>query len=126
MAVILDHFQHPRNRGTLDDPHVDCEDVNPRCGDRVRLQVHLGPADEITSIRFVGDGCVISMAAASLLTTMVEGRSLQEVLRLRESAVIEGLQAAITPRRYDCALLAHVVLKAGLVRFAHHRRIGSG
>lgn len=125
MSLIVDHFQQPRNRGTLEEADVDCEDVNPGCGDRVRMQVRLGPSDEITSVRFLGDGCVISMAAASILTTLVEGKSLREVVLLPDSVVLEALQATVSPRRYDCALLAHRTLKVGLVHFVHQRRVGS-
>ncbi|MEX2400922.1 MAG: iron-sulfur cluster assembly scaffold protein [Rhodothermales bacterium] len=125
MEVIMDHYRQPRNRGKLTEADVDCEDVNPACGDRVRMQAILNDADEIAAVRFVGDGCVISMAAASLLTTLVEGRSLKEVVQFPEASMLEALEASVSPRRYDCALLAHRTLKAGLVRLAHDRRVSS-
>lgn len=125
MAVIMDHFRRPRNRGSLEQAHVECEDVNPGCGDRVRLQIRFGGSDEIEAVRFSGDGCVISMAAASVLTTLVDGRSLVDAARLPESVVLEALDATISPRRYDCALLAHRTLKAGLVDYAYRRRAGA-
>lgn len=125
MALIVDHFEQPRNHGLLADADVDWEDVNVGCGDRVRLQVCLGSADEIIRVGFVGEGCVISMAATSILTTLVEGRKLHDVLRLSESSILEALEASISPRRFDCALLAYRTLRAGLVWYVHDRRTAS-
>ena len=122
MTFVVDHFQQPRNHGLLDDADVDCEDVNPGCGDRIRLQVRLGPADEIVRVGFVGEGCVISMAAASILTTVVEGQRLEDVVRISESSLVDALQTSISPRRLECALLAYRTLRAGLVWHVHERR----
>lgn len=123
MSVILDHFQYPRNYGTMEMPNVERESINPVCGDRVLMQARVDDRGVIEDIRFVGNGCTISMAAASLLTTMVKGSPLPDVVRLPESTMIEVLEASISPRRFDCALLALRTLRSGLVAFYHERRL---
>ena len=125
MDRVVDHFQHPRNHGLLADCDVDYELVNEGCGDRVRLQARLGDADKLVQIGFVGNGCALSMASASILTTIFEGRSLTDVVRLTEPEVLNALEIAISPRRVDCALLPYRALRLGLVRYAHSRRIYS-
>lgn len=122
MAVILDHFQQPRNYGLMEWPNVDEELSNPGCGDRVRIQAHV--VDGILEdVRFVGNGCTISMASASLLTTLAKGSALKDVVRLPEEIMIEQLRMSISPRRYECALLAFRALRKGLVVNYHERRL---
>jgi nitrogen fixation NifU-like protein len=123
MAVILDHFQQPRNYGELAGPDVDEEQLNPSCGDRVRVQARIGEAGRLEEVGFIGNGCVISMAAASLLTTMTEGRTLAEVVRLPEASIIDALEASISARRIDCALLAFRALRSGLISYYHANRL---
>lgn len=123
MAVILDHFQQPRNYGELPGADVDEEQLNPSCGDRVRMQARVDDAGTLEAVSFVGNGCVISMAAASLLTTMAEGRALTDVVRLPEASMLDALEASISPRRIDCALLALRALRGGLIAYYHANRL---
>ncbi len=123
MSVILDHFQHPRNHGSMEIPDVEYESTNPACGDHVRMQARVNEAGIVEDVRFVGNGCTISMAAASLLTTMSKGSALTEIVRLPEETMIEALETSISPRRFDCALLALRALRSGLVVFYHERRL---
>ncbi len=125
MTLIVDHFQSPRNYGLISNADVDCEDVNAGCGDRVRLQARLRSTDEIIEIGFVGEGCVISIAAASILTTMVDGLTIGDVVQLSESSVISALETSVSPRRFDCALLAYRTFRAGLVWYVHDQRLSA-
>jgi nitrogen fixation protein NifU and related proteins len=74
--VILDHYQHPRNRGQLSDPDVATRGHNPLCGDEVLLAVKMD-RDVIQDIAFGGRGCSISQASASMMTESVKGGSLE-------------------------------------------------
>lgn len=123
MTVILDHFQQPRNYGELENPDVDVERLNPGCGDRVRMQARVRADGVLEEVRFVGNGCVISMASASMLTTMAEGAVLADFVRLPEETMIDALRTSISPRRFDCALLAFRALRNGLVEYFHERRL---
>lgn len=110
---ILDHYQHPRCHGTLDDPTVSFEDANPLCGDRIRVDVRVSDG-RIEEVRFSGHGCSISQAAASMLCEHVEGRSLEEVKQMTRQDVLDLLGIELGPVRLKCALLALKTLKAGV------------
>jgi nitrogen fixation NifU-like protein len=111
--VILDHYQNPRHRGTLDPHDYSYEDSNPLCGDEVRIDVRVrdGMVDEIA---FSGQGCAISQASASILTELVEGKSLDEVKQLGKEELLEEIGIELSPARLKCALLSLKVLKAGI------------
>jgi nitrogen fixation NifU-like protein len=70
--VILDHYKHPRNRGTLAHCSKSADGFNPLCGDRITVELETD-GERITDIRFEGSGCAISMASASMMTEAVKG-----------------------------------------------------
>jgi nitrogen fixation NifU-like protein len=111
--VLLDHFRHPRNYGSLPAPDITYENFNPLCGDRIRLDLKLKQAI-VEEARFRGDGCAISMAAASLLTELIVGVDLEEVGVISNDRLIAALESDIQPSRMQCALLALEALRAGL------------
>ncbi|RLC85890.1 MAG: SUF system NifU family Fe-S cluster assembly protein, partial [Chloroflexi bacterium] len=80
---ILDHYHHPRNKGTLENADISCELDNPVCGDVVRLDVRLEDG-RVSEARFDGRGCVISMASASMLTEEIRGKTVEELKALRD------------------------------------------
>ncbi|WP_038039037.1 Fe-S cluster assembly sulfur transfer protein SufU [Thermorudis peleae] len=108
---ILDHYEHPRNYGTLDPADRSFEDSNPLCGDRIRIDLRIRDG-KITEIAFTGRGCAISQAAASILTEMVKGQDLEAVKQLTADDLLEELGIPISPARRKCALLSLKVLKA--------------
>ena len=76
--VILDHYRNPRNRGDLEvPPALMAEGFNPLCGDEVKVYVQLD-GDTITDVRIGGQGCSISQSSASMMTTAVVGRTIDE------------------------------------------------
>ncbi len=111
--IILDHYRNPRNKGTLDPADYSHEDTNPLCGDEVRIDLRVS-GDLVEAVRFSGRGCAISMAAASVLTEMVEGRTLAEVKAIGRDDLLAEIEAPIGPARMKCATLGLKVLKAGL------------
>jgi nitrogen fixation protein NifU and related proteins len=110
---ILDHYKHPRNRGTLEHPDITYEDANPLCGDQLRIDIAVEDG-KIAQIRHSGHGCSISQAAASMLCERMEGRPLEEVKQLTRDDVLEMLGIELGPVRLKCALLALKTLKAGV------------
>ena len=116
-ATIVEHFRHPRNYGALPAPEVAYEDVNPLCGDRIRMELNVSADQTITAVRFRGDSCIISRAAASMLTELIQGRSLQEVVVLPPDALLTALHTPIRPARMKCALLPLHVLQAGIATY---------
>ena len=110
---ILEHYQRPRNHGTLEHPDITYEDANPLCGDRIRVDVNVKDG-RIADVRFSGHGCAISQAAASMLCEHVEGMNLEDVKRLSRDDMLEMLGIELGPVRLKCALLGLKTLKAGV------------
>jgi nitrogen fixation NifU-like protein len=111
--AILDHSKNPRNRGTLDPADFTYEDVNPLCGDEIRIDLRTD-GERVTEVKFSGRGCAISQAAASILTEMVEGRPIAEVKAISRDDVLDELGVPISPARMKCAMLGLKVLKASI------------
>ena len=130
--IIIDHNRNPRNHHVMDDATVQANGFNPLCGDK--LTVYLQLEDEvIRNISFVGCGCAISQASASLMTDAVQGKTIQEAHRLFErfhtmltqddeplpsSAVFDKLTVLagvkLFPARVKCATLAWHTLESAL------------
>ena len=128
--VILDHGRHPRNFGKLEVANRIQQGLNPLCGDEIQLYL-LVEGDQIKAVRFCGEGCAISQASASIMTTMIEKKSLAEVEKifhafhqqmtdegvfdeeqLGKLKVLSGVKAY--PARVKCATLAWHTLQAAL------------
>ncbi len=134
--VILDHYTRPRNKGTLDDPDITVEGANPLCGDELSIYVKLA-GGKISAVRFVGRGCSISQASASMMTDQIKGKTLAEARALvgRFKAMMHGdavpeeelgdlvaLQGVRKfPVRIKCATLAWVALDQGVDEFETSR-----
>jgi nitrogen fixation NifU-like protein len=111
-ARLLDYFQNPRNAGDLPDATAIAEITNPACGDILRLSLRVD-SGRITSIRFKAKGCVPSIACASALTELAQGKTTTEALAIsREDLIAEvgGLPQAST----HAAQLALDALSAAL------------
>lgn len=111
--IILDHYKNPRNKGVLDPHDYSYEDVNPLCGDEIRMDVRVED-DHVKEIAFSGRGCAVSQASASILTEMVEGKSLDEVKAITKDDLLDEIGIPVSPARMKCALLGLKVLKAGI------------
>ncbi len=113
--VILDHYRHPRNAGTLDPADIHAADSNPLCGDKVELFLRMGEDGRVSAVRFTGRGCAISQASASVLTEMIEGKTLDELKQLGKDDILDtlGLEQ-ISPARMKCAMLSLRVLHHAL------------
>ena len=79
--VILDHSRHPRHSGVLEHPTHKAEGHNPLCGDRVSVTLELKDG-RVADIKFVGKGCAISQASASMMSEMLAGRTVEEAEKL--------------------------------------------
>ena len=115
--ALLDHYKYPHNKGLL--AHPDCQETifNPLCGDQVTMQAMIDNSI-IKSCHFDGKGCVISLAAASLLAKAVEGMKLDDVLRLQKDFMLALVKLELGPTRLRCALLALEGLQKGIADVA--------
>lgn len=118
---LLDHYYHPRNRGTL--PHADFSsgEHNPSCGDSVSMQ-GIVKNDQLEEIYFQGSGCVISQAAASMVTEKYKNKSLKDILSLDKQNVLDLVGIKLGPTRLKCALLALHALQHGIIEYQRIRQ----
>src|SRR5438876_12062769 len=87
---LLDHFQNPRNAGEITDPDVSVQLDNPACGDILKLPLRVTDG-HIAEIRFLAKGCVPAMACGSLLTELVQGKTLKEARKLRRKELVQAI-----------------------------------
>jgi nitrogen fixation NifU-like protein len=111
---ILDHYRNPRNFGSLERADVEAEDLNPLCGDQIRMQLELDDG-VVRDVRFSGRGCAISQASASMLTERVKGMKLADIAKLSKDVVLEDVGIGISPTRMKCAMLGLRVLKSAAI-----------
>jgi nitrogen fixation NifU-like protein len=133
--LILEHYRNPRNRAELEDKTVEVHLANPVCGDEIRLQLRIDD-NRIAEAKFVGQGCSISQAAVSMMTTRLQGRSLDEAegIAKRFTEMMHGSEEAAKdktlgdlralqgvskfPVRIKCALLGFDALQQALAKSA--------
>lgn len=111
---ILDHYKRPRNKGPMPGATLEARDTNPLCGDEVILRLKVDGSDRISDVRFDGQGCAISQASASMLTTIVKGKTLSETKALEREAILKALGIPLSAVRLKCALLSWNVLKVAI------------
>jgi len=111
---ILDHYRHPRNFGRLERADAEAEDLNPLCGDQIRMELKVDDG-LVSDVRFSGKGCAISQASASMLTERIKGMKLADVAKLSKDAVLEDVGIGISPTRMKCAMLGLRVLKSAAI-----------
>lgn len=111
---ILDHYHSSAYRGRIEAPDFAAELDNPLCGDHIRLELKLDDAGKIDQVRFDGDGCAISQAAASLLAEHLEGKPAAEARALTPPEAVKLLGIPLSPARLKCGLLAWKALQKAL------------
>jgi nitrogen fixation protein NifU and related proteins len=111
---ILDHYRSPRNFGHIENPDAVAEDLNPLCGDQIRMELSVD-GGVVNDVRFSGKGCAISQASASMLTEAVKGMRLEDVAKLTKDVVLENVGIGTSPTRLKCATLGLRVLKSAAI-----------
>lgn len=121
---ILDHYRNPHNHGELDPNDASYEDTNPLCGDRIRIDVRFD-GDVVSEIAFSGRGCAISQASTSILTDLVKGESIAEIMEFDKDDLLDELGIPISPARVKCALLGLHVLKGAIDQYQQGNEAGA-
>ncbi len=111
--TIRQRWRRPRFRGELPGATAVAEDVNPLCGDRVRMMLTVD-GGRVRAARFVGDSCAICTASADILAELVDGRTPADAVRIGASDLLDVLQADIRPTRMRCVTLPLTVLGRAL------------
>lgn len=115
---VMDHYEHPRNVGTLDKNEKDVGTGMvgaPACGDVMRLQIKVNPEGIIEDAKFKTYGCGSAIASSSLVTEWVKGKSLDEALQLSNEQIAEEL--ALPPVKIHCSILAEDAIKAAIADY---------
>ena len=103
-AMIMDHYHSPRNKKNLQNPEKTTGSTNPSCGDSVSFELCIKDGI-ITEIAFQGAGCVLSQAAASMLTEKLYQKPLNQVYELNTNYMLELIGIELGPTRLRCVLL---------------------
>jgi len=111
-AEVLDHFEHPRNAGTIANPDASARIENPACGDILELTIKVA-AGRIAEIGFRARGCVAAMACASALTELVRGKTPDEARKLTMEELLRAV-GGLPPASSHAAHLAIDALHAAL------------
>ena len=112
---LLDVYKNPKNKGEIIDPDLEAKLDNPICGDEVTIQLKTSRGDTVEKAVFSGQGCAISQASASLLVEYLEGKSLDQVKKVRSDDILKLIGINPNPARMVCALLSLNVLKEALI-----------
>ena len=111
---VMDHFQHPRNVGEIENASGVGTVGNAKCGDIMRMYIKVNPDDQtISDVKFNTFGCGSAIATSSMATEMIKGKSIDDALELSNKAVVEALDGLPT-HKIHCSVLAEEAVKAAV------------
>ena len=119
---VMDHFQHPRNVGEIEDASGVGTVGNAKCGDIMRMYLDIDENGIINDVKFKTFGCGAAVATSSMATEMVKGKSIQEAMEVTNKAVCEALDG-LPPVKVHCSLLAEEAIHAALWDYAEKHNI---
>lgn len=115
---LLDHYEHPRNVGTLDKAAADVGTGMvgaPACGDVMRLQIKVNDKGVIEDAKFKTYGCGSAIASSSLVSEWVKGKTLDEAGKISNAEIADEL--ALPPVKIHCSILAEDAVKAAIADY---------
>ncbi len=111
---VLEHFRHPRNVGTLENPDGKALEGSPACGDMVGVQIQVDPETKrITDIKFESYGCASNIATGSIITELAKGKTLEEAKNISWKEASEAL-GGLPPIKTHCSVLAVEGLRSAI------------
>ncbi|MCI2056833.1 MAG: Fe-S cluster assembly scaffold protein NifU [Oscillibacter sp.] len=123
---VMDHFQHPRNVGKMDDADGIGEVGNARCGDIMRMYIKVDKDSQtISDVKFNTFGCGSAIATSSIATEMIKGKPVTEALKLSNKAVVEAL-GGLPAYKLHCSVLAEEAVKAAVKDYYDKNGIAYG
>ena len=112
---VMDHFSNPRNVGEIENPDGVGVVGNAKCGDIMKMYLKIED-DVITDCKFKTFGCGAAIATSSMATELIKGRTVEEALKLTNSAVVEALEG-LPPVKIHCSVLAEEAIKTALADY---------
>ena len=119
---VMDHFEHPRNVGEMENPSGMGTVGNAKCGDIMRMYLDIDENQIIRDVKFKTFGCGAAVATSSMATELVKGKSIQEAMKITNKAVMEALDG-LPPVKVHCSLLAEEAIHAALSDYAQKNGI---
>ena len=110
---VLDHFQNPRNMGEIENYNGMGMVGNAKCGDIMQMFIRVNDDGIIEDVGFKTFGCGAAVATSSMATEMIKGKSIDDALKLSNSAVVEALEG-LPPVKIHCSVLAEEAVKAAV------------
>lgn len=110
---LLDHYHHPRGWGLVEQADIEQEVYSESCGDRLKVQVIMDKR-KVKEFHFTGHGCAISMAASSLLSEYLPGKTIEEVKSLTLADIEKLIGTKLLPTRVKCAMLGLSALQTAI------------
>ena len=120
--TVMDHFQHPRNVGSIDDADGVGEVGNAKCGDIMKLYLKI-EGDVIVDAKFETFGCGSAIASSSIATEMIKGKTIDEAMRLTNREVVDAL-GGLPAHKLHCSVLADESIKAAIRDYYDKHGIG--
>ncbi len=114
-SIVRDHFKNPRNRGEIENPDGVGEAQNPACGDTIRLFIRV-ESNRITDATFLTFGCSAAIASSSIVTELVKGERIEEVLKITSQMIEEAL-GGLPPTKAHAAVIAEKAIKSAVEDF---------
>lgn len=112
---VMDHFEHPRNVGEIENADGVGQVGNPKCGDIMKMYLKMD-GDVITDVKFKTFGCGSAIATSSMATEMIKGKTISEAMALTNAAVAEALDG-LPAHKMHCSVLAEEAIKAALADY---------
>ncbi|MBQ3108477.1 MAG: Fe-S cluster assembly scaffold protein NifU [Clostridia bacterium] len=110
---VMDHFSNPRNMGEMEDANGMGMVGNAKCGDIMQMFLKINDDDVIEDVTFKTFGCGAAIATSSMATELIKGKTVDEALKLTNSAVVEALEG-LPPAKIHCSVLAEEAVKAAI------------
>ena len=120
--VVIDHFQHPRNAGPLEDANAVGEDRNPVCGDHMKLMLRI-EHDTIAEARFQTRGCPAAIATSSMATVVLTDMNIGQAAQLKRQDFVDAV-GGLPKAKIHCSVLAAAALKKALADYREHATTG--
>ncbi|MGL5973029.1 MAG: Fe-S cluster assembly scaffold protein NifU [Oscillospiraceae bacterium] len=118
---VLDHFTSPRNVGELENANAIGEVGNAKCGDIMKIYLKIED-NKIEDVSFKTFGCGAAIATSSIATELIKGKSIEDALKLTNSAVMESLDG-LPPAKVHCSILAEQAVKKAVSDFYERQGI---
>jgi len=109
---VMDHFMHPRNVGEIENANAVGQVGNAKCGDIMKMYMNIQDG-VIEDVKFKTFGCGAAIATSSMATEMVKGKTVEEALKLTNSAVMEALEG-LPPEKIHCSVLAEEAIHSAI------------